>query len=345
MRSPAALFVALVLVCLLVGAAPGSVTDTAAAQTPSEAPPPMSMRIELQPDGDAVWIVRLGFDLETANETVAFDRLADEYAAGRTDLLEIEPFETAAARAAAEIGRPMEVRNASRAVYWIGDRGVLELRFTWTAFADRTSDRLELGDAFRTGSGSWLPRLSAGQSLTIEFPPGFAAQSLSHPLRNGTFTFEGPLTFEPGEPSATLVRQEGPLSPTPTPPDPLGGLDAVSILGVVVALVVLGAIAYLALSRLSWTGDEPAGTRPDAPGGDDGDGGGGESVELLSDEERVLRLLAEHDGRMKQATIVDRTDWSNAKVSQLLTEMAEADKVEKLRIGRENLISLPDGEE
>ncbi|MFB6353760.1 MAG: helix-turn-helix transcriptional regulator, partial [Halobacteriales archaeon] len=67
--------------------------------------------------------------------------------------------------------------------------------------------------------------------------------------------------------------------------------------------------------------------------------------ELLSDEERVLRLLRERGGRMKQVDIVEETDWSNAKVSQLLSSMAEAGDVEKLRIGRENLISLPDEEE
>ena len=45
---------------------------------------------------------------------------------------------------------------------------------------------------------------------------------------------------------------------------------------------------------------------------------------------------------MKQAQIVSETGWSNAKVSQLLSSMDDADRVDKLRIGRENLISLPE---
>jgi len=64
--------------------------------------------------------------------------------------------------------------------------------------------------------------------------------------------------------------------------------------------------------------------------------------ELLSDEEYVEALIDRNGGRMKQANIVTETGWSNAKVSQLLSAMAEAGRVEKLRIGRENLISLPD---
>jgi len=64
--------------------------------------------------------------------------------------------------------------------------------------------------------------------------------------------------------------------------------------------------------------------------------------ELLSDEERVERLLRENGGRMKQANVVKETGWSNAKVSQLLSSMDDEERVNKLRIGRENLISLPD---
>ncbi|MFD1598043.1 helix-turn-helix transcriptional regulator [Halobellus rarus] len=70
--------------------------------------------------------------------------------------------------------------------------------------------------------------------------------------------------------------------------------------------------------------------------------GGEADLSLLSDEERVERLLERNGGRMKQATIVDETDWSDAKVSQLLSAMAEEGRVDKLRLGRENLISLPD---
>jgi hypothetical protein len=66
-----------------------------------------------------------------------------------------------------------------------------------------------------------------------------------------------------------------------------------------------------------------------------------DEAELLSDEERVERLLEEHGGRVKQAEVVEQTDWSDAKVSQLLSSMEEEGRINKLRIGRENLITLP----
>jgi hypothetical protein len=94
---------------------------------------------------------------------------------------------------------------------------------------------------------------------------------------------------------------------------------------------------------------DPEGSQPSADEADDGpteptpdDPFAGVDVEMLSDEERVLRLLDANGGRMKQARIVKETDWSNAKVSQLLSRMDDDDTIDKLRIGRENLISIPD---
>ncbi|MFD1569967.1 DUF7345 domain-containing protein [Halorubrum laminariae] len=87
----------------------------------------------------------------------------------------------------------------------------------------------------------------------------------------------------------------------------------------------------------------------DTADSDDADEPTGESEQtdevdrsLLSDEERVEYLLDDNGGRMRQADIVSETGWSDAKVSQLLSAMADEERVEKLRLGRENLISLPD---
>jgi hypothetical protein len=86
-------------------------------------------------------------------------------------------------------------------------------------------------------------------------------------------------------------------------------------------------------------GSETAGGPEDGTEAEDDDG---VDEELLSDEERVERLLERNGGRMKQANIVSETGWSNAKVSQLLSAMDDEDRIDKLRIGRENLITLPD---
>lgn len=62
--------------------------------------------------------------------------------------------------------------------------------------------------------------------------------------------------------------------------------------------------------------------------------------ELLSDEERIIALLEERGGRMKQVEIVRNTDWSKSKVSMLLSEMESEGTISKLRVGRENIVSM-----
>jgi hypothetical protein len=62
--------------------------------------------------------------------------------------------------------------------------------------------------------------------------------------------------------------------------------------------------------------------------------------ELLSDEERVVTLLESNGGRMKQVDIVENTNWSKSKVSMLLSDMEDEEIISRLRVGRENIVSL-----
>ena len=354
MRSPTAqrslliaLLGALAFGAIILGAGPAAATHTGGNQTDARA---TTMWIDLQSDGQAQWTVTMRFSVESENESAAFDRLASDFEAGESDVLSVDPFREAADRAGEATGRTMNITSVSRTA----DRtdAALELSFTWTQFARTTGDRLALGDVFTTPTGTWLPRLTERQTLVIEFPPAYSVQSSSRALENRTFSIEGPAEFDPGRPSAILVRQ-GPGTTTVTPasetPSPAFGISPVFGIG---ALLVLVVILVLLLERRRRGAGVPTPTgNGNGDGGpviESGDGSGAAGAEpapdsgpLLSDEERILRLLHSEGGRMKQAAIVEDTDWSNAKVSQLLSEMAENGDIDKLRIGRENLISLP----
>ncbi|MDL5363599.1 helix-turn-helix domain-containing protein [Halalkalicoccus sp. NIPERK01] len=80
-------------------------------------------------------------------------------------------------------------------------------------------------------------------------------------------------------------------------------------------------------------------TRPIGPA-DSAERAFGDDDPALTDEERIVRLLASNGGRMKQSQIVDRTDWSKAKVSRLLSSMEDGEEITKLTVGRENIIFL-----
>lgn len=63
--------------------------------------------------------------------------------------------------------------------------------------------------------------------------------------------------------------------------------------------------------------------------------------EVVTDHERVRRLIDDNGGRMRQTEIVEEVEWSKAKVSRLLADLDADEEITKLRLGRENLICLP----
>jgi hypothetical protein len=258
--------------------------------------------------------------------------------------------------------------------------GRLTLQFTWTAFANVTDNRLVVGDAFETPGGTWLPGLDRGQHLVVRPPEGYGVYDASKPPENGSVRWHGPTTFDSEPLSATFTGgdsdgggdgsdggTDGDGETDPGTEDP--GPQSIVWL-IVVTVLIGGAVAAYVFVRRDDDGavipggetEEPTpenvadstGTDDDrqtvgsAVDGDADEAGAtgqtedGEETELLSDEERVERLLDRNGGRMKQATIVKETGWSNAKVSQLLSAMDDDGQIDKLRIGRENLISFPD---
>ncbi len=257
------------------------------------------------------------------------------------------------------------------------DVGVISYSFTWSNFATADGTRLYLGDVFRTADGTWLPKLSGGQRLVVEPPANYGFEDPPVGTEDGALVWDGPHQFEDDELEVTLFRGAGP-GPGPGSSGPgniLPDLSLGSMVLVVVAFVALLALVgfggYLIAmryhaadgsavdryvpDRLSDERSPPAAMDDastaapppsDAPVVTEYDGLDDEDddvdVELLSDEERVHRLLRKNGGRMKQASIVKETGWSNAKVSQLLSKMDDDGEIRKLRIGRENLITLPE---
>lgn len=59
-----------------------------------------------------------------------------------------------------------------------------------------------------------------------------------------------------------------------------------------------------------------------------------------SKEDEVIQTLREHGGQMKQADLVEETEWSKATVSRLLSTLEENGRIEKVRIGRGNVVKI-----
>jgi hypothetical protein len=135
--------------------------------------------------------------------------------------------------------------------------------------------------------------------------------------------------------------------------DPAGDDTALPVVGSVpggvadfalplVVVVLVTGVAGVAVAVLVWRrGGSPDG---DASRQADAEPDADESVRMLTDAERIERLLADHGGRIRQSRIVEETDWSKAKVSRVLSSMENDDTVVKIRIGRENIVARPGDE-
>ena len=376
MRSVALPVVLVVLLCL--GAVPvvaagsssdaGGLTDTSPALSPVDSSadqqsvsaltggdfetPSTEFVINLQTDRSAEWVVTVEYELETESHREAFESIAAEFEAGSAPEggLSVDLYENMAGFASQETDREMEITNVERTSSIDDDTGRLTLSFTWSEFLEREEvddeERLIFNDALDSpDDGTWLASLGEHQELRITTPGGYAITSANVPFSDNTVTIEGPHTFDRDDHVRIILERSS-----------FAGVawELLAAAAVVAAAIIGGAFllrrrdaesteATAAGEPTPQPSTEPTETEtPPEPEGPETPAEPTEDLSLLADDERVLRLLEANGGRMRQAEIVSETKWSDAKVSQLLSSMADDDRITKLRIGRENLISLPD---
>lgn len=305
------------------------------------------------PRGSARWTISIHYNLSSSTDRAAFDRYGREFEAGDADVgLDVAFFRTLADEASRATGREMSIQNTTRNATVQNDTGVLSLSFTWTNFVTDTDEGFAIQDAvLMPANRTWLASIGPSQRLVVETPSGYQVTDTRFGLDNGSVVVDGPHTFR--DPLTISYQQTAVEEPPPGSEIPwllIGGVLLVG-LGLAVAAYVrrrdsdtdtADSATVPDTEDAVAVADEPSET--DADETDEPDGTGEVDPALLSDEERVEQLLDRNGGRMKQARIVQETGWSDAKVSQLLSTMADEGRVEKLRLGRENLISLPDEE-
>ncbi|WP_458190280.1 helix-turn-helix transcriptional regulator [Haladaptatus sp. NG-WS-4] len=325
----------------------------------------------------ARWTFRYEKTLNNQSEREEFNQFAKEFNNGETELY--RDFRTNAGQLTStannQTERGMVAENFSKRAYVGGGglnqdakRGVVEMSFRWTSFAYSDDGHYAIGDVFKGGLF-----LSENQTLVIEPADGMkfkSAQPVNGRHMTGdtlaeseTVSWSGPREFNDQRPMVRFTAPPNNGSPTTTAPpggneNPPGDgdespSDSPMMLFVAAVVVLIGLAAVFAWRQGSFGSLSSPPSTPSG-GGDGGaastepSGGTAEPAvsdeELLTDEARVKKLLRENGGRMKQVNIVDETGWSKSKVSMLLSEMEDEGDISKLRVGRENIISL-DGHE
>lgn len=226
------------------------------------------------------------------------------------------------------------------------DMGHVEFTFVWSSFADVELNRIEAGDAlvgFTLVDDTTLQFLWPEEYSVREVEPAPDTPPEDSVLWSGDeveFADDQPsvILIENGETTTTVVdSEEGPTMPW---------------LVVAIAFAVLagaGAAGWWFKRAERLPGDQQppesaAGSHPPDSSAEPMASAAeqGPPPELLSNEERVLQLLSERGGRIKQQEVVSELEWTEAKTSQVVTSLREDDEIDVFRIGRENVLSLPD---
>jgi len=301
------------------------------------------MRVDVRANGTATWRVEYHFQLTADGERESFRSLRDDiernpsnYTAQFAD--RIRPSVTAAER---ETGREMAVGNVSVAVRrqrLAQPTGIITYRFTWRRFARSNGSAIHVGDAIR---GFYVGPTT---TLTLTWPDQYrAARTLPSPdaERTHRLSWQGELGFGADEPQVLVTTAE---AATATQSAPGGGSGDATPGGVSPVLIAVGGLLLAVLGTGGAVAARNRGS-PDAtdePAAETAPASSVPDEELLSDEERALAVVAERGGRVKQQALVDACDWTDSKASRVVSDLRENGDVEVFRLGRENVISLPE---
>lgn len=365
-----------VLVLVLAGAVGGSVaTPSSAPSATADAlagldPDSVLLRIDLRPDATAHWHVAYRVELTTENETRAFEDYKRDVEENpgqyRREFRNL--MNNSVRRAENATGRDMRLRNVTVRAERGGppEMGYVVYNFEWTNFSVANDTTVRAGDAL---SGFYA---SEETTLMFTWPDDYRLASVSpgaHEQREGVAAWSGPMEFASDEPRLVLERRPE-VSETTAPSggadDGSDGGPSGTDLPVSVPVAGAGVAAVVALGTAGWVlarnnrGPVPVGGGDGGGGGDgaageDGGGGGDEGgegddgsplppPELMSNEERVLAALEANGGRLKQQELADELGWKAPKTSKVVQSLRDEDEVAVFRLGRENVVSLPDAD-
>lgn len=349
--------VGILVAIAVIGATVGPVaaaSQPAAAQADVD-PDAVHIGIDIDENGDATWTIEYRVRLTDENETAAYEDIVtdvennqsayiDRFATRMNDTVDAAEEQTGRTMDASNFTVSAEIRELPQTY------GVMTYTFEWGNFAVTEGETIRIGDALE---GFFLDEET---TLLISWPESHTATTVEpEPTdrRTQVVTWDGPLEFATGEPLVVAEPSES-VTTTGTNGGPPSGMDDALLLvaGVFGLLIVLALVAVWYYQTRST--EDGAGAPPVQTDEGDDDGGPAPAAEspesepeeaLLSNEERVTRFLDDHGGRAKQQEIVDGLDWTEAKTSQVLSSMESEGAIEKFRIGRENVVKLPDGED
>lgn len=281
--------------------------------------------ITIDENGDATWDIEIREELTTEQEINSFEEYISQVE-NESNTQVTEQFRSDLSNvvqsANGSFERDMQFQSLSVdarvADTATGTFGVTTVSFTWTNYAEITDGDINVGEILSDGY-----TISEGERLRIVMPENYSSNSdvAGGEINGNAVEWNGPYAF-----SDTSLT----FSPSDESSDPIPTYVYVLVFSIL-SLTAAGFIVYKSMNEEDSEDEEQNSEEPTSSQND-----------LKTDEEKLISLIKDNDGRIKQKTVSEKFDWSDAKVSRVTKKLEDEDLIQKLTIGRENVLDLKD---
>ena len=271
-----------------------------------------TIRIQLDVTGSALWIVESRLVLATEEDETLFEEFIKDETLKDEKLSEFrEKMNLLLEKIKYSRKRSMTIADFD---IFLGKEttvtktyGVIRFQFMWDGFAVLEGDTIMVGDVFEGGY-----YISRNEILIVELPEGYhvaaVAPTPDH-QKPGTLIWEGSMNFASGEPAVIIERD-------------VQQRTTGQVVPIAVGVVLVSVLIVIAGSKIN---------RKEEP------------KQYMNDKKLIVETIKQHKGTIAQKRLPDLTGFSKAKISILLNELKEEGIIRKTFRGRENLITLTEG--
>jgi len=274
--------------------------------------------VEVHENGNALWTMEKRLSLTNQTDIDDWEDFIKTGQAGNQQDLEdfskrIEWFIVSAQEFS---GRPMMAENFKisydTAKNPSSAYGIIRYSFEWKNFSHSENGKILIGDSFSEGMV-----MSQDNVLVLKIPDGFDMESASPNFdkRDGTrLIWDGTLyrNFGKGEPAVVLAR------------------SGISPWFLIVILIVVASGTLLIFVRKTKKTD----TQHEHVSLED------QTTDDLKYEEMIERFLTDSGGQASQSDIINEIGLSKSRVSTILSQMKEKERIIKIKNGKGNLIRI-----
>jgi uncharacterized membrane protein len=270
-------------------------------------------KVQIKSDGSAAWMIT---QFSSANATV---ETWDVFQQSVFDLVD---------SATSVTHREMTVDENSLQINTTvsSESKTTEYTFTWQNFSIIQGSKLSFGDVFQVNN--FFDQLYGDAALQLSYPTDYSVKSVSpipYERQDSADTLKWSRTQDLVTNSVSVVlisnSQEGNVS-----------INFLQQYGVVFATSVIGVSLFL-LGFYAFKHRKTNATSTILS----------DKSPLLSEEDKVMKLLKSSGGSMRQSKITEQCRFSKAKTSQLLAVLEKKGSITRYKNGRDKIVTLNNG--